>query len=102
MPPITSVAARRRHASVTFTKRSINERMRNIRKQSQTIEAERLILKSTTVHAWIEAAAPSPLVDVDGAAGASRDRADMDIAVIDVPAVRALGIAAAGKGGHKP
>jgi hypothetical protein len=35
----------------------------------------------------IKAATPFPLVDIDRAAGAARDRADMDIAVIDVPAV---------------
>jgi hypothetical protein len=32
----------------------------------------------------------------------SRDHADMDIAIIDVPAVLAFGIASAGDGGHGP
>jgi hypothetical protein len=39
------------------------------------------------VRRWIKAALPSPLIDVDGSAGAERDRADMDIFVIDVPAI---------------
>jgi hypothetical protein len=33
-------------------------------------------------------------------AGADRDRADLDVSVIDVPAVLALGIVAAGEFGH--
>jgi hypothetical protein len=33
-------------------------------------------------------------------AGALRDRAGVHVAVVDVPAVLALGIAAAGEGGH--
>jgi hypothetical protein len=33
-------------------------------------------------------------------AGADRDRADVDVSVIDVPAVLAFGIAAAGELGH--
>jgi len=39
----------------------------------------------------IEAAVPAPLVDIDRDAGAGRDRPDADIAVIDVPAVGAIG-----------
>jgi hypothetical protein len=35
-------------------------------------------------------------------AGANRDRADMDVAEKDMPAALALGIAAAGDGGHAP
>jgi hypothetical protein len=38
----------------------------------------------------IEAASPFPLVHVGRAARAARDRTDMDIAVIDVPALGAL------------
>jgi hypothetical protein len=52
--------------------------------------------------ARVETASPFPLINVDGAAGAARDCADMDIAIIDVPAVGALGIAAAGQGRHEP
>src|ERR1700677_4033393 len=52
--------------------------------------------------AGIEAATPFPLIDVDRAAGAAGDRADMDIAVIDVPAIGTLGVAAAGEFGHGP
>jgi hypothetical protein len=48
----------------------------------------------------VEAEDSAPLIDVDRSAGADRDRADMDVAVIEVPAVRALGIAAASEGGH--
>jgi hypothetical protein len=47
--------------------------------------------------AWRETAIPTPLVDN---AGADRDRAAMDVAVIDVPAVLAFGISAAGESGH--
>jgi hypothetical protein len=53
-------------------------------------------------HAGIEAAFPFPLIDVRRAAHAPRDRTDMDIAVIGVPAVLAFGIAVAGEGGHRP
>jgi hypothetical protein len=35
-------------------------------------------------------------------AGADRDRVDMDVAVIDLPAVLAFGMAAASEGGHTP
>jgi hypothetical protein len=35
-------------------------------------------------------------------AGALRDRADVDVAEVDVPTVLALRIAAAGEGGHAP
>jgi hypothetical protein len=48
----------------------------------------------------IEAAGPAPLVDGD--ARLCRDGADMDIAVIDAPAVLAFGITAAGEGRHGP
>jgi hypothetical protein len=45
----------------------------------------------------------APLVDVDPASGVERDRADVDVAVTNVPAVGAFGIAAAGvSGGHGP
>jgi hypothetical protein len=54
------------------------------------------------LHARIETAAPFPLLDVDRAARSASDRADMGVTVVDVPAVRALGIAAAGEGGHDP
>jgi hypothetical protein len=49
---------------------------------------------------WIHAGAPFPLVFIDRAAGAARDRADTDVGVIDAPAVFAIGIAAAGEGEH--
>jgi hypothetical protein len=40
--------------------------------------------------AWKKAATPFPSVDVDRTAGAPPDRADADVAVIDVPAVAAF------------
>ena len=52
--------------------------------------------------ARIEAASPAPRIFIVPDAGAVRDRADMDVAVIDVPAVLAFGIAAASEGGHTP
>jgi hypothetical protein len=55
----------------------------------------------TRPHSPVKAAAPFPLVEVDRAACAPRDRADMYV-VIDVPAVRAFGIAAAAEGEHDP
>jgi hypothetical protein len=48
----------------------------------------------------VEANAPAPLVGMDGHPWADRDVPDVDIAEIDVPAVRAFGLAAAGEGGH--
>ncbi len=51
--------------------------------------------------ARIEAALPAPLIGVDRHAGAPGDRADLDVALEDAPAVavRAL-VAAAGEGGQ--
>jgi hypothetical protein len=49
------------------------------------------------LHARVKARVPPELLVVDRAAGAARNRADLHIAVIDVPAVLALGIAAAGE-----
>jgi hypothetical protein len=60
----------------------------------------RAVLVPAGFDARIEAATPLPLIDVDRAAGAARDRADMHVAVIDVPAAGAFGISAAGKGGY--
>jgi hypothetical protein len=48
----------------------------------------------------LEAAPPSPLVDIDRDAVPNCNRADMDITVIDVPAVLAFGVKAAGEFGH--
>jgi hypothetical protein len=51
----------------------------------------------------IESAAPAPWGMVVRDTGSSRDRADMDVAVIDQPAFfAAVVVAAAGKGGHAP
>jgi hypothetical protein len=50
--------------------------------------------------AGIEAATPFPRIFIMRAADANRDRSYVDIAVIDVPAVQAFGISAAGDGGH--
>jgi hypothetical protein len=61
-----------------------------------------IALVAVRFDAWIETAPPFPLVDVDRAARTPGDRADMNIAKIDVPAVGALGIAAAGQGRHEP
>jgi hypothetical protein len=52
--------------------------------------------------ARIEAAAPFPLVDIDRAAHAAGNGADVNVSVIDVLAVLALRISAAGEGGHVP
>jgi hypothetical protein len=43
---------------------------------------------------------PFPLVDIGRAAHAPRNRANVDVAIEDVPAVFAFGISAAGEGGH--
>jgi hypothetical protein len=51
----------------------------------------------TRLYARVKAGVPPELLVVDRAAGAARNRADLHIAVIDVPAVLALRIAAAGK-----
>ena len=48
----------------------------------------------------LEAAAPLPLVRVMRTARTPRDGAGLDVAEIDVPAVGALGVAAAGEDGH--
>ena len=50
--------------------------------------------------ARIEPAHPFPWIFVMGNAAAHRDSADLHVAVIDVPAVAAFWIAAAGEGGH--
>src|SRR5450432_2155918 len=50
----------------------------------------------------VEPAVPSPLRSAEWHAGLHGDRADVDVAEEDVPAVLALGIAAAGKFGHGP
>jgi hypothetical protein len=52
--------------------------------------------------AGIEAARPLPRVCVGRIAGANCQSADLDLAVIDVPAVGAFGVSAAGEGGRGP
>jgi hypothetical protein len=53
--------------------------------------------------AWIEAASPAPRVLAKRNADALGDRADADVAIIDVPAfVLGFLISAAGEGGHAP
>jgi hypothetical protein len=52
---------------------------------------------------WKEAASPFPLIDIDRHAAALGDRADLDIAKEDAPALTMrVVIAAAGEGGHAP
>jgi hypothetical protein len=55
------------------------------------------------VQAWIEATRPLPLINVDRNARPFTDRADMHVAVIDMPGdlVWIVG-AAAGEDGHRP
>jgi hypothetical protein len=49
----------------------------------------------------VEAEDPAPLINIDRSAGAERDRADMDIAVVDVPAFLAgVSRSATGELGH--
>jgi hypothetical protein len=50
--------------------------------------------------ARIEAAAPLPRVLIMRVAGADRDRADVQVTVVDVPAFVDFRIAAAGESGH--
>ena len=50
----------------------------------------------------IETAALFPLIHVARNAGAAADRADRDVAEIDVPAIGAVRIFTAGEGGHSP
>jgi len=71
-------------------------------KPARVIEIDgRAALVLTRFHARIEATQPFPWIDVDGAARAAGDRADMDIAVIDVPAFLAVfWRSAAGECGH--
>jgi hypothetical protein len=52
------------------------------------------------MRARVEATRPAPRILVMRNAGAERDRAHVHVAIIDVPAVLAFGIAAAGEGGH--
>jgi hypothetical protein len=55
------------------------------------------------MRAGIEAARPSPRIFIMRNAGSDRDRADLLVAVIDVPAFLAgVGRSAAGEGGHAP
>jgi hypothetical protein len=46
------------------------------------------------------AAVPTPLVDINGHAGADRNRSDMHVTVVDVPAIGAFGVPATGESGH--
>jgi hypothetical protein len=78
-----------RSAFLTRSRRSGSTRM---------IEVYRCTARILTrLHARVKAGVPPEMLDVDLAAGAARNRADLHIAVIDVPAVLALGIAAAGE-----
>jgi hypothetical protein len=56
----------------------------------------------TRAHAGIKPPPPFPLIDVDRAPGAERDSADVEVVVLDEPAIGALKVAATGKGGHGP
>jgi hypothetical protein len=65
------------------------------------VEARRGVLDMLTVmRRRVKATLPAPLIDVDRDTGAGRDSADVNIAVEDVPAIGAIGWAAAGEGGH--
>jgi hypothetical protein len=55
----------------------------------------RAILALARVRAKVEAATPLPLVDIDRAARAPGDCPDTDVAIVDVPAVRAFAVASA-------
>jgi hypothetical protein len=58
---------------------------------------------SRRARARIEAAAPLPLISAERIARSNRDRADVDVAIIDKPVFLAgFDIAAAGEGGHSP
>lgn len=50
----------------------------------------------------IETADPGPLLTMVWDADPARDRADMDVAVVDMPAILAFAITAAGELGHAP
>jgi hypothetical protein len=52
--------------------------------------------------AGIEAEVPGPLMNIERNAGTARDGAHANIAVIDLPAVSKVFVAAAGEGGHAP
>jgi hypothetical protein len=61
----------------------------------------------TAVLSWmkagIEAATPTPLININWHARALANRADMHVAVVNVPSLMvAIGAAAAGQGGHRP
>jgi hypothetical protein len=58
------------------------------------------VLMFARVRSRIEAAAPLPRIGVVRIAAADRDRADTDIAVVDVPAIWPFGISPAGESGH--
>src|SRR5713226_6892841 len=63
----------------------------------------RAILLLARLRSRIETATPLPRILIMGIAGADRDRAGVDIAVVDVPAFLAgFGRSAAGEGGHTP
>jgi hypothetical protein len=52
------------------------------------------------VRGRIETAVPSPLLGVHRQAWLDRDRAYLNVTVVDVPSVGAFGVRAAGEGGH--
>jgi hypothetical protein len=56
--------------------------------------------KVALMRPWIEAAIPSPLVDVNRGAGPSRDRTHMDVAIVDVPTVGTFGVSATSQPEH--
>ena len=59
------------------------------------------VLVFAWMRAWIKAAAPLPRILIMGAARADRDRSDVDIAVVNVPAFLAgVSRSAAGELGH--
>jgi hypothetical protein len=52
--------------------------------------------------AGVEPAIPAPLVHINRDADTARDRSDMHVSVIDVPAIGAFRVSATGEGGHGP
>jgi DNA-binding protein H-NS len=59
------------------------------------------VLTLARIQGGIKAADPRPLIDVGRATDTARDRADMDVAIEDMPAILAFGISAAGEGRHR-
>jgi hypothetical protein len=57
-------------------------------------------LDFTGARSWIEAANPFPLVSVMRVADALGDGTGLNVAIVNVPAILAVGGSAAGEGGH--